>query len=133
MPNEHLNPDTLFTPEGNSYTQLVTSTGGTTIHIAGQVAFDTAGNVIGIGDLKAQTEKTFDNLRLALAAAGASVKDLVRMRYYVVDYEPACLEFLLPAVTEFFGDVPAPASTLVGVSALYVKGLLIEIDATAVI
>ena len=38
MPNTHLNPDTLFTPEGNSYTQVVTSTGATTIHVAGQVA-----------------------------------------------------------------------------------------------
>jgi enamine deaminase RidA (YjgF/YER057c/UK114 family) len=133
MPNKHLKPDTLFTPEGNTYTQIVTSSGGTTVHIAGQVAFDTKGNVIGIGDLKAQAEKTFGNLRLALAAAGASIKHLVRMRYYVVDYDPACLEFLLPAVAEFFGDTPAPASTLVGVSALYVDGLLIEIDATAVI
>lgn len=133
MPNKHLNPDTLFTPEGNSYTQIVTSTGDTTIHIAGQVAFDTEGNVIGIGDLIAQSEKALDNLHLALAAAGAGVKDLVRMRYYVVNYDPACLEFLLPVVTAFFDEVPAPASTLIGVSALFVDGLLIEIDATAVI
>ncbi len=133
MPNKHLNPDTLFTPEGNSYTQVVTSTGGTTIHVAGQVAFDMAGNVIGIGDLQAQTEKALDNLRLALTAAGAGIKDLIRMRYYVVNYDPACLEFLLPVVTAFFDDAPAPASTLVGVSALFVDGLLIEIDATAVL
>ena len=133
MPNKHLNPDTLFTPEGNSYTQIVTSTGDTTIHIAGQVAFDTEGNVIGIGDLIAQSEKALDNLHLALAAAGAGVKDLVRMRYYVVNYGPACLEVLLPVVTQFFDEVPAPASTLIGVSALFVDGLLIEIDATAVI
>ena len=133
MPNQHLNPDTLFAAEGNSYTQIVTSTGGTTIHIAGQVAFDTQGNVIGVGDIKAQTEKTLDNLRLALEAAGGGVNDLVRMRYYVVNYDPACLEHLIPAIEVFFGDVRAPASTLVGVTALYVDGLMIEIDATAVI
>ena len=133
MPNQYLNPETLFVPEGNTYTQIVTSTGGTTIHIAGQVAFDTEGNVIGVGDFKTQAEKTLDNLRLALEAAGAKVKDLVRMRYYVVDYDPACLEHLLPAINDFFGDVRAPASTLVGVTSLYVDGLMIEIDATAVI
>lgn len=133
MSNQHLNPDTLFAPEGNTYTQIVTSTGGTTIHIAGQVAFDLQGNVVGIGDFKAQVEKTLDNLRLALEAAGAKVADLVRMRYYVVDYDPACLEHLLPAIDTFFGDAKAPASTLVGVTSLYVDGLMIEIDATAVI
>lgn len=133
MPNQHLNPETLFVPEGNTYTQIVTSTGGTTIHIAGQVAFDTKGNVIGVGDLKAQVERTLDNLRLALEAAGAKVADLVRMRYYVVNYDPACLEHLLPAINDFFGETKAPASTLVGVTALYVDGLMIEIDAMAVI
>jgi enamine deaminase RidA (YjgF/YER057c/UK114 family) len=133
MPNQHLNPDSLFVPEGNTYTQIVTSTGGTTIHIAGQVAFDKKGNVIGVGDFKAQAEKALDNLRLALEAVGAGIGDLVRMRYYIVDYNSACLEHLIPAINDFFGDVQAPASTLVGVTALYVDGLMIEIDATAVI
>jgi len=133
MSNKHLTPDTLYAPESNVYTQIVTSTGATTIHIAGQVAFDTEGNVVGVGDFKAQVTKTFDNLRLALEAAGAGVKDLVRMRYFIVNYNPDCLEDMVPAMAAFFGDVPAPASTLLGVAALYTPELMIEIDATAVI
>ena len=101
MSNKHLTPDTLYAPESNVYTQIVTSTGGTTIHIAGQVAFDTDGNVVGIGDFKAQVTKTFDNLRLALEAAGAGVKDLVRMRYFIVNYNPDCLEDMVPAMAGF--------------------------------
>jgi enamine deaminase RidA (YjgF/YER057c/UK114 family) len=133
MPNKHLTPDTLYAPQSNVYTQVVTSTGSTTIHVAGQVAFDTEGNVVGVGDFKIQVEKALDNLRLALEAAGAGVKDLVRMRYFIVNYTPACLEDLAPAMATFFGDLPAPASTLLGVASLYTPELMIEIDATAVI
>lgn len=133
MSNKHLNPESLYVPGNDVYTQVVTSTGGTTIHIAGQVAFDSEGNVVGVGDFKAQVEKTLDNLRLALEAAGAGVKDLVRMRYFIVNYNPDCLADLAPAMSKFFGDVQAPAGTLLGVASLYTPELMIEIDATAVI
>ena len=54
------------------------------------------------------------------------------MRYYVVDYDPTCRDIPLSAIAEFFCDYTAPASTLIGVSALYLPGLMMEIDTAAV-
>src|SRR6058998_546854 len=105
------NPPTLSKPTG--YTHIVEVTGPTkTIYIAGQTASDKNGNVIGPGDMKAQSEQVFRNLEAALAAAGAKFSDVVKMTTYVTDMDKA------PAVREvrarYFGET-TPASTLVQV------------------
>ena len=68
-PVRYLNPSILSVPTG--YSHVVEVHSGRTIYIAGQVAFDQAGNVVGKGDFAAQTTQVFENLKLALAAAGA--------------------------------------------------------------
>src|SRR5499433_4071714 len=78
-----LNPQALSTPTGYSHVAEVSS--GRTIYIAGQVAFDKSGNVVGKGDFAAQTTQVFENLKLALAAVGATFENVVKVNTYVTD------------------------------------------------
>jgi len=70
--NKHVNPAGLSKPNG--YSHVVIAQPGTTIYLSGQVALDDKGNVIGAGDMKAQTKQVFENLKTALAAAGTSFR-----------------------------------------------------------
>jgi enamine deaminase RidA (YjgF/YER057c/UK114 family) len=128
---EHKNPPGLSTPRGYSHT--VSVSGGRTVYIAGQVAYNAQGEVVGKGDLKAQMRQAFENLRVALSAAGGSFKDLVKINTYVVGYKPDQLPILREVRAEMLKDLTPPASTLVGVQALVNPDLLIEIEAIAVV
>ena len=86
MPTQFLNPPGLAPTNG--WTHVVSSTAGKTIYVSGQVSVDERGQVVGKGDLKAQTEQTFANLEVALKAAGASFRDVVKMNLYVVGLKP---------------------------------------------
>jgi reactive intermediate/imine deaminase len=123
------NPPTLSKPTG--YTHVVEVTGpGKTIYIAGQIALDKDGKVVGEGDMKAQAEQVFRNLEAALAAAGAKFTDVVKMNTYITDMDKA------PAVREvrarYFGET-TPASTLVQVPKLARPEFLLEIEVIAAI
>ena len=83
---EHPHVDGLF--KNPAYSHVAIASGARTIYISGQVAMDSQGNLIGAGDLGAQTEQVMRNLGLALAGAGASFADVVKITTYVVDYEP---------------------------------------------
>ena len=99
--------------------------------IAGQVALDKSGNLVGKDDLAAQTEQVFQNLKAILEAAGGSFRDVVKLNVYVVDISG------LPAyrdVRDRFVDMKnPPTSTAVQVSALFRPEFLIEIEAVAVL
>lgn len=131
VPRERLNPPELSRPRG--YSHVVTARGGKQVFVAGQVALDAEGNVVGKGDLKAQADKVFDNLRLALRAAGAAPQDVVKLNTYVVGYKAQDLAVVREARSRALGDSAVPASTLVGVQALAREELLIEVDAVAVV
>ena len=123
------NPPTLSKPTG--YVHVVEVTGpGKTIYIAGQIALDKDGNVVGAGNMKAQAEQVFKNLQAALESAGAKFYDVVKMNTYVTDMEQA------PAVREvrarYFGDT-VPASTLVQVVRLARPEFLLEIEVIAAV
>jgi len=128
-PIKRTNPPTLTTPTG--YTHVVEVTGPVkTIYVAGQVPLDKDGKVVGAGDMKAQAEQVFKNLEAALAAAGATFSDVVKMNTYVTDVSQA------PAIREvrarYFGTT-TPASTFVQVAALVRAELMIEIEVVAVV
>ncbi|MDP2326876.1 MAG: RidA family protein [Dehalococcoidia bacterium] len=130
MAIERINPAGISTPVG--YTHVVKATGGTTVYIAGQVAADASGNVVGAGDLAAQTRQVLTNLKTALAAAGGGFGDVVKMTTFIVNYTPEMRAAYRAVRGEFVtGDLPA--STLVGVQALAAPDYLIEIEAIAVI
>jgi enamine deaminase RidA (YjgF/YER057c/UK114 family) len=101
------------------------------VHISGQVALDTAGQVIGKGDLTAQTEQVYTNLGHALAAAGAQLADVFKVVTYVVGLDPDKATAVRAVRNKHLGDGPYPASTMVGVTALVHPDLLIEIEAIA--
>src|SRR5215510_3544486 len=126
-----INPPTLATPRG--YTHAVTATSGKMIFIAGQVAWDVKGEIVGKGDLRAQATQAYTNLKAALAAAGAATADVVKMNTYVVSFKSADLPVIREVRSQFFSQENLPASTLVGVQALAMDGLLIEIEAIAMV
>jgi enamine deaminase RidA (YjgF/YER057c/UK114 family) len=116
-----------------AYSHVAVAAGARTVYISGQVAMDGQGNLVGAGDLGAQTEQVMRNLGTALAAAGASFADVVKITTYVVDYKPEMRPVIAKARSPHFAGREPPASTLVGVSALAAPGWLIEIEAIAVI
>lgn len=130
MSHQFLQPEALYKPRGYSHAVRAR---GTSVFIAGQVAFDAEGRIVGTGDLRAQTEQVFANLGQALRAAGARVQDVVKTNIYVVNFKPSDREVIADVRGRFYGSNPPPASTLVGVQALVVPELLIEIEAIAVI
>jgi len=133
MSREPINPATLYGSVQYGFSHAIKSTGGTTIHCAGQVGWDKDYNLVGEGDVGAQARQALANLKLVLAAAGASVADVVRMRTYVVNHTPDLLEPVGMALAEFYGDVVPAANTWIGVQSLALPGFLIEIEVTAVI
>src|SRR5690348_1995807 len=110
MTKHFFNPGDMHKPRG--YTHAVAVEGGRTIFIAGQVALDQQGNLVGKGDLRAQADKALENVVTALAAAGASPGDVVKMNTYVVNYKPADYPAIREARARVFSGENPPASTL---------------------
>jgi enamine deaminase RidA (YjgF/YER057c/UK114 family) len=123
---QFLNPPALNPPNG--FTHVVTATGGKTVYVSGQVSVDERGEVVGKGDFRAQVERTFENLKTALTAAGATFKDVVKVTYYVVDLKPEHVPVVREVRKEYLDPENPPASTLVGVAALVVPEWLIEVE-----
>jgi enamine deaminase RidA (YjgF/YER057c/UK114 family) len=123
-----INPPTLPTPPG--YSQLAVVSGGTLIVIAGQVALDAQGTVVGPGDFAAQTAQVFRNLLAALSAAGAGPRDLVKLTTFVTDL--GHLAVFRQVRDQFLDAAHPPASTLVQVTRLFRPDFLIEVEALAV-
>ncbi len=124
----YVNPPTLSAPTG--YSHVVEVQSGRTIYIAGQVAVDTSGNVVGKNDFEAQATQVFENLKQALAAAGATFENLVKVTTFVTDMSH--LQTLRTLRANYYGK-NAPASTLVQVGKLANEQLMIEIEAVAVV
>lgn len=131
MTTEFLNPNGLSPTFGWSH--VVSHTGGKTIYISGQVAIDERGQLVGKGDLRAQAERAWECIGIALKAAGATFRDLVKTNLYVVNYRPEQLPILREVRAKYVSAENPPASTLVGVTALAGVEWLIEIEAIAVV
>jgi enamine deaminase RidA (YjgF/YER057c/UK114 family) len=128
---QHLRPEGLL--HNPAFSQVVTASGTRTIFTAGQVSIDERGALVGAGDLAAQTAQAMRNVGLALAAAGASYADIAKITTYVVNYKPEHRTIIGGARAPFFANGTAPASTLVGVTALALPEWLVEIEAVAVV
>jgi enamine deaminase RidA (YjgF/YER057c/UK114 family) len=115
---------------GTGYSHTVVAT-GRVVAIAGQVAMDEHGQLVGDDDPWVQTERVFENLGLALAAGGATFADVIKLGVFTTDID------ILPVVRKvrdrYVDTAAPPASTAVQVSALFRPGYLVEIEALAVV
>jgi enamine deaminase RidA (YjgF/YER057c/UK114 family) len=124
-----LNPPSLSQPFG--YTHVVETRGGRTVYVSGQVALDSAGNVVGVDDLHAQATQVFNNLSAALAAVGATFEHVVKLTYFLLDISQIAV---VRAVRDrYINTQQPPASSAVEVRRLVGDEWLIEIEAIAVI
>jgi len=125
------NPNTVAAPMG-TYSQAVrVETGDAVwIHVSGQIAIDLEGNLVGPGDVRAQTRQVFENLRAILAANGATFADVVKIGTFLTTLDD--LAGMREVRSEYLTSEP-PASTAVQVVALVVPDALIEIDLVAVV
>jgi len=128
---QHLNPDSLH--KNPAYSQAVVVTGNVrTVYVGGQNAVNAAGEIVGKGDIKAQTEQVLRNVEAALAAGGARLEHVIKWNVYIVQGQS-----LLPGFEAFqraWGERPNPPT----VTGLFVAGLaspdfLVEIEAVAVV
>jgi enamine deaminase RidA (YjgF/YER057c/UK114 family) len=131
---QSVNPPSLAKPVG--YSHGVEVQGGKTLYVAGQVAFDKDGKLVGRGDLVAQFRQICENLKAVLLARAGQLNDIVKLTIYVLDksaYKSRIKE-MGAVYREFFGR-HYPAMTFLEVKGLYDddQGCLMEIEAMAVV
>ena len=132
MSKDIFNPPNMMKPAGYSHVARVA--GGWMVYLAGQVSADASGQLIGEGNLEAQAEQVFKNLKAGVEAAGGTMADIVKMNVYLVAEVNAEELPKFRAVRDRYVNVEKPpASTLVSVVRLARPGWLIEIEAVAAI
>jgi len=127
------NPETMAKPT-SGYSQVAEVRGGTLVYIAGQVAIDRAGNLVGKDDFRVQVQQVFENLKAAVEASGGDFHDVIKLNYYCAEAVDASQ---VPAMREIRGKYVNTAnptvSTFVVVKRLVRPEWLIEVDAVAVV
>ena len=121
-------------PTLGMYSHGMVAPGGELVVVAGQVGADRAGNLVGPGDVVAQTRQAFENVRAVLEAAGSGMRQIVRFQTFLT--HAADIDGFMQARKElfprYFPDGVYPPNTLLVVSRLVVPELLVEIEAMAV-
>lgn len=124
------NPDGLA--KSPRYSHVVEVTRGKLVFVSGQVAQDAKGNPVGGGDMAAQTRQVFENLKVALAASGATFKDVVKLTSFLVDMSQ--IDKYRDVRAEYLKGMPdPPTSTTVAVPRLVRPEYLLEVEAIAVL
>ncbi|MCC7548528.1 MAG: RidA family protein [Burkholderiales bacterium] len=127
---EYLAPEGLFNVP--SFSQVTTASGGKMVFVSGQVAWDRTGKPVP-GDLESQTRLTYENLKLALAAAGATFEDVVKMTVFVKNLDTEKWKTISKVRAEYLSTQRPPASTMIGVQGMVYEEMLIEVEAIAVV
>ena len=128
-PVRFINPEGLV--RSPAYTQVVeTMPGGRTIYVSGQLGTGPDGKLAG-ADFRAQAEQVFANLKLALASAGASFADVVKINSFLADM--AHLPILREVRGRHLNTAALPASTTIAVSGFALPGALLEVEVIAVV
>jgi enamine deaminase RidA (YjgF/YER057c/UK114 family) len=127
------NPETMFKPTAG-YSQIAEISGGKLVYIAGQVALDHEGKLVGKDDFRAQVQQVFENLKVAVEAAGGTTKDIVKLNYYCADsVDPDAIPAVREIRDRYVNTAAPPTSTFVVVRRLVRPEWLIEVDAVAVV
>ena len=122
-------PETM--PKSVGYSQVAVVTGGKIVFIAGQVALDKSGNVVGKDDFRAQVQQVFENLKAAVEAAGGDFSDVIKLNSYVLDLSH--LSEFREVRDKYINLKNPPASTVIQVPRLFRPEFLVEIEAVAVV
>ena len=122
--------DSLYA--GVPYAYASVAPPGSLIFTAGACPLDDTGHIVGVGDVRAQASLAMANLGAALAASGATLRDVLKTTIFVASVQQADLVTAWDVIRAAFGEHDAP-STLLGVSVLGYPGQLVEIEAVAVV
>lgn len=133
MPRKTINPKNLFNSTQYGFSQLAISEPGKLVFISGQTAWDENEEIVGAGDLEAQTQKTLENLKLAVESAGGTLEHIMMLRIYIVNFQSEDAPIISQALNNFFGTDNPPASTWINVQGLANEKFMIEIEAQAVV
>ncbi|RPI44941.1 MAG: RidA family protein [Betaproteobacteria bacterium] len=126
---ENIFPAGISKPNGH-WTTVTTARPGKLVFVSGLTAKNERGELVGVGDIRAQTRQVCENLKLAMQAAGGTLADIVRVDVYI--REMTGFKDIHEIRREYFGPNP-PASTMVAVSAFTHPDMLIEINAIGVL
>ena len=129
--HQRINPSSLFDSSALAYSQISVASGKSIVHIAGQASINANLEIIGEGDFATQTVQVFRNLGLALVAADVTPQDVLSVKIYVVGLQNEYIPILKDALLSFFGADTLPPGTLLGIAALAMPGLLLEVEAVA--
>jgi len=127
------NPETMAKPTAGD-SQVAEISDGRMVFIAGQVALDRSGNLVGKDDFRAQVGQVFENLKAAVEAAGGTFDNVVKLNYYCAEnVDPAQISILREIRDKYVNTTNPPTSTFVVVKRLVRPEWLIEVDAVAVV
>jgi enamine deaminase RidA (YjgF/YER057c/UK114 family) len=127
------NPDTLAKPTAG-YSQVAEVNEGRIVYIAGQVALDRLGNLVGKDDFRAQVQQVFENLKAAVEAAGGDFNSVIKLNYYCAEsVDPSQTPMVREIRDKYVNTQNPPTSTFVVVKRLVRPEWLIEVEAVAVV
>ena len=127
------NPETMAKPAAG-YSQVAEVGEGKIVYIAGQVALDKSGNLVGKDDFRVQVQQVFENLKAAVEASGGDFHNVIKMNYYcVASVDPAQMAVVREVRDKYVNTANPPTSTFVFVQRLVRPEWLIEVDAVAVV
>ena len=115
------------------YSNVACARGGTVVFISGQVSADSQGKVVGKGDIEAQAVQVFENLKLALEAAGGTFEDVLKLTVFIRNLTPEARKAVMGVRSRYISAANPPAATMVGIDRLVEDDLLVEIEAVAVV
>jgi enamine deaminase RidA (YjgF/YER057c/UK114 family) len=127
------NPETMAKPTAG-YSQVAEVGEGKIVYIAGQVALDKSGDLVGKGDFRAQLQQVFENLKAAVEASGGDFHSVIKLNYYcAASVDPSQLPVVREVRDKYVNTANPPTSTFVFVQRLVRPEWLIEVDAVAVV
>jgi enamine deaminase RidA (YjgF/YER057c/UK114 family) len=133
QPFHIFNPDTMAKPTAG-YSQVAEVNGGKIVYIAGQVALDRSGNLVGKDDFRAQVQQVFENLKAAVEAAGGDFNSVIKLNYYCAEsVDPSQVPVVREIRDKYVNTANPPASTFAVVKRLVRPEWLIEVEAVAVV
>ena len=130
MRSIRVNPGTVATPKGYAHAVRTEMAEAVWLHVSGQIAIDASGAVVGVGDLRRQTEQVYENLAAILEVNGATFADVVKTTTFLTTLDG--IDGMREVRSRYLGEDP-PASTAVQVVALVIPEGLIEVEAVAVV